>query len=70
MLKDTRFSEDNLQIDYEYLRKNHYNNVDKIMKKRSNIKLVKLDNVHHGNIIEQEKLILQEILLWDNNNST
>ena len=64
MLEDTRFKEDALQIDYQYLCKQHYNNVDKVFKNKSNIKVINLKNVHHGNILEQEELLVQGILSW------
>jgi len=66
MLEDTRFKDAIAQINYEYLRSKDYNNVDKALKNNANITLVKLYNAHHGNILEQEDLLVQEILSWHN----
>ena len=43
---------------YSYLTKLKYNNVDKIVNKVSQIKLIQLKNAHHYNILDQEELVL------------
>lgn len=39
-----------------------YNYVGKILKNKSNIKLIKANNAHHGNILEQEELLFSGIM--------
>jgi hypothetical protein len=50
MLGDMRFKSD------------EYNNINKVFKNQNNIKLIKVDSAHHGNILEQEDLLLHEII--------
>jgi hypothetical protein len=45
----------------EYLSSLKYNNIDTIVKNKSDIKLIKVNNAHHGNILEQEELLVGEI---------
>ena len=47
---------------YNYCLALKYNNIDKIVTKKSNIKVVKLYNAHHGNILNQESLLVSKIL--------
>jgi len=62
MLKDnTQFKIDEDNKICNYLSSLKYNNVDKICKDISKIKLVNVYNAHHGNILEQEKLLAVEI---------
>lgn len=42
-----------------------YNNVDKIFKNKSSIKLIRIEDTYHGNILDREDLITSEIKLWD-----
>ena len=39
----------------------YYHNIDKFIKNKDNIKLIKVTNAHHGNILEQEEFLLSEI---------
>ena len=41
-----------------------YNNIDKILKNISKLKLIKIHDVHHGNILSKEKLIVSECVVW------
>jgi hypothetical protein len=44
--------------EYEY----KYNNIEQILETKSNIKLIKVYNAHHRNILNQEKLLVTEII--------
>ena len=62
MLQDTRFNTNDMRKLHEYSLTLKYNNIETILKNKSNIKLIKIKDAHHGNILNQEKLIVSEIL--------
>ncbi|NDA90304.1 MAG: hypothetical protein EBY20_05295 [Alphaproteobacteria bacterium] len=64
MLEDTRFKANNFKKVHEYSSTLEYNNIDKILKNKSNIKLIKVNKADHGNILDQEELIVSEIISW------
>jgi amino acid adenylation domain-containing protein/non-ribosomal peptide synthase protein (TIGR01720 family) len=61
MLEDTRLKTNFSKKSFEYLSTLKYNNIDKTLKD-SNIKLIKVENAHHGDILEQVELLTFEIL--------
>ena len=42
-----------------------YNNIEKIFEEKSNIKVIGARNAHHGNILDQEDLLIFEIIFWN-----
>ncbi|WP_375331669.1 non-ribosomal peptide synthase/polyketide synthase [Candidatus Tisiphia endosymbiont of Temnostethus pusillus] len=62
MLKDTRLQVDDVsENSKEYSLTLEYNNIDTIVEKKSNIKLIKINNAHHGNILNQKEFLAFEI---------
>jgi len=45
---------------YKYTSKLKYNNLDKIFKSKSNIKVIRI-NAHHGDIIQHEECLISVI---------
>jgi len=46
---------------YKYLVNLKYNNVDKIIINKSNLQLIEIENAHHGNILQEETLLISKI---------
>jgi thioesterase domain-containing protein len=65
MLEDTRSSDNFNKKLHEYTSTVPYNNVDKIFKEKYNIKIIKATHAHHGNILDQEELLVSEIIFWN-----
>ncbi|WHA05801.1 phosphopantetheine-binding protein [Candidatus Megaera polyxenophila] len=61
MAEDTRFNTIDFRTLYKYLFTLKYNNIDKIVSNCSNIKLIEMDNVSHGNILTQIKFLVSQI---------
>ena len=61
MLIDTRFKVENFKKISEYSFNLKYNNVNKIFTKKSHLKLICANNVHHGNILQEEELLISSI---------
>ena len=61
MLEDTRFKMDNSKENYEYLSTLKYNNIDSIIENKSKIKLIEINDAHHGNILDQKELLVSKI---------
>jgi pimeloyl-ACP methyl ester carboxylesterase len=62
MLEDTRIEKNNSKELLKYLSSLEYNNFDKMLADKSNIKLIKIHNACHGDILLQEDLLVSEIL--------
>jgi hypothetical protein len=62
MLKDPKIKTKNDMNIFQYIYNLEFNNIDKIISKQHNVKLVKINDVHHENILDQEDLLVSEIL--------
>jgi hypothetical protein len=56
----------NAQEISSYLTNLEYNNVDKVLKNKSNLTLVKINNVDHSNILNDTDLLAKNIISWNN----
>lgn len=61
MLEDTRFKTDYSKKNYKYCSMIEYNNVDNVISHKSNIKLIKISDADHGNILKKEELLVLAI---------
>jgi hypothetical protein len=61
ILEDTRIDAGLARAVHEHTSKLKYNNIDKIFKNKSNIRVIEINNAHHGNIIRHEELLISEI---------
>ena len=64
MREDTRFEMDTHEKYFKHLSTLKYNNIDKIVSHKSNIKLIEVNNAHHGNILDEQDLLVSKIKLF------
>jgi len=62
--QDIRFNDDDSKVFHEYTSTLSHNNVDRVVANTSQITLIPLNGTHHGNILEQEKLISRQLQLY------
>ncbi len=61
MLEEVQNKKINPKGFHEYILSLKYNNIDKLVNNRNNIHIVKLENAHHGNILEHESILVEEL---------
>ncbi len=59
--KDLRVEYTISDIGYNYIQALTYSNLDKIVTDLSNIRVINVDDAHHGNILEFEDILLPQI---------
>jgi amino acid adenylation domain-containing protein/non-ribosomal peptide synthase protein (TIGR01720 family) len=66
MLEEIKWKNYNPKNFHEYITSLEYNNLEKIIENKSDIKLVQINDAHHGNILDQENILISEILNFQN----
>lgn len=62
MLQDVESKIESLKKIYEYASQFPFKNIDKIITDKSKIKIIRVEDAHHHNIINQEELLTKEII--------
>ena len=63
ILEDTRFAASiAAKQSEEHILQLKYNNIETVVKNKKNLKVINVKNAHHGNILQQEELIIKVIL--------
>ena len=70
ILEDTRFKTRHTTKLFKYVYKLPYNNVDKILNHTSQIKVINMHQINHGNILSHEDLLIKNLLFWIKDEST
>ncbi|WP_164503864.1 non-ribosomal peptide synthetase [Rickettsiales endosymbiont of Stachyamoeba lipophora] len=66
MLKDSIINRPPFEDIYRYSLTLDYNNIDKIVLNQSHIKVIKVNNAHHNNLLNQEEVLVSELNNWYN----